>query len=80
MWVFAPCDKEDKIMSSGGEAFLALPSEIPSCEKMKAFGSTSQCRLLYLQKKKWKMRKEAQVDLVLCHCDRMLFISVCSAD
>lgn len=42
MWLFAPCDKEDKIMSSGGEAFWhRRVKSLPL--KMKAFGCTSQC-------------------------------------
>lgn len=67
-------------MSSGVEAFWHYRvKSLPL--KMKAFGSTSQRLSVCIyrrQKRKWKMRKEAQLDLVLCHCDRLLFIFVYS--
>lgn len=61
MLLFAPCDKEDTVMSSGEEAFLALSNEIPSSEN-KSFWQNITVWLTVStgeKKRKWKMRKEA---------------------
>lgn len=52
MWLFAPCDKEDKIMSSGGEAFLALSSEIPSSENESFWQHISVLQTVFTGEKK----------------------------
>lgn len=66
-------------MSSGGEAFLALSSEIPSPEN-EGFWQYILVSLTVFtgeEKRKWNMRKEARLDLTLALSLQPLVVYLC---
>ncbi len=61
---FSPCDKEDKIMSSGAEAFWQCKVKSHPF-KMNSFGSTFQCLIVFTWGKK-KMENEERSPSFCC--------------